>query len=109
MLAETLTQNALAIPSNEMTLQIYTTKYIDNRITSKFNKNSDYYRNTDHKKFSDFIDSLLIIASSIPQIKDFVMKDYNSYEFTKLEVINLNGNKNKLLRKYISGVNKDIC
>jgi hypothetical protein len=37
------------------------------------------------------------------------MKDSNSYEFTKLEIINLNGNKNKLLRKYISNLNKDIC
>jgi hypothetical protein len=37
------------------------------------------------------------------------MKDYNSYEFTKVEIINLNDNKNKLLRKYISNLNKKIC
>jgi hypothetical protein len=37
------------------------------------------------------------------------MKDYNSYEFTKLKIINLNGNKYKLLRKYTSKLNKDIC
>jgi hypothetical protein len=42
-------------------------------------------------------------------IKDYVMKDYNSYEFTKWEIINRNGNKNKLLRKYISNLNKGIC
>jgi hypothetical protein len=36
------------------------------------------------------------------------MKDYNSYEVNKLEIINLNSNKNKLLRKYISSLNKVI-
>jgi hypothetical protein len=51
---------------------------------------------------------LLSITANIPKIKDFVMKDYNSFEFTKLEIINLNGNKNKLLRKYLSNLNKDI-
>ena len=68
-----------------------------------------YYRDSDHKKFSDFVDILLSITANIPKIKDFVMKDYNSYEFTKLETINLNGNKYKLLRKYISTLNKEIC
>jgi hypothetical protein len=61
------------------------------------------------KKFTDFIDLLLSITANIPKIKDFTLKDYNSYEFTKLEIINLKCNKNKLLRKYISNLNKDIC
>jgi hypothetical protein len=53
-------------------------------------------------KFTDLIDILLTITTYIPKIKDFILKDYNSYEFGKLEIINLNGNNNKLLRKYIS-------
>jgi hypothetical protein len=37
------------------------------------------------------------------------MKDYHSYEFGILAIININDNKSKLLRKYISNLNKDIC
>jgi hypothetical protein len=92
-----------------MTLQRYTIEYINNRVTSKFIKNTEYYHCTNHKKFTNFIDTLLTITTNIPKIKDFILKNYNSYEFGKLEIFNINGNKNKLLRKYISNLNKDIC
>jgi hypothetical protein len=52
---------------------------------------------------------LLTITTNNPKIKDFIMNDYNSYDFGKLEIITMNGNKNKLLRKFISNFNKDIC
>jgi hypothetical protein len=109
MIAETLSQNTLAILSIDITLQLYTIDNIDNRVTSKFIKNPKYYRCGNHQKFTNFIDTLLTIITNIPKIKNFIMKDYNSYEFGKLEIININGNKNKLLRKYISNLNKEIC
>jgi hypothetical protein len=109
MIAETLSQNVLAITSNDMTLQLYAIEYFDNRITNKFIKNTEYYRGVNNEKFTDFIDTLFTITTCIPKIKDLIIKDYNSIEFGKLEFIILNDNKNKLLRKYISSVNKDIC
>jgi hypothetical protein len=54
MIAQTLAQNTLAIPSNDMTLQLYTIEYIDNRMTNKFIKNTDYYRGVDNKKIYRF-------------------------------------------------------
>jgi gamma-glutamylcysteine synthetase len=80
MIDETLSQNALVIPSNDMTLQLYTIEYIDNRITNKFIKDTEYYRGCNHKKFIDFIDTLLSITANIPTIKDFALKEYKSYE-----------------------------
>jgi hypothetical protein len=60
---------------------------------SKFIKNPEYYRYANHEKFTNFIDTLLTITANFPKMKDFIMKDYNSYEFGKLEIININGNK----------------
>jgi hypothetical protein len=80
MIAETLSQNPLVIPSNYMTLQLYKIEYIDNRITNKFIKDTEYYLGCNHKKFTDFIDTLLSFTANILKIKDFVMKDYNSYD-----------------------------
>jgi hypothetical protein len=37
------------------------------------------------------------------------MKDNSSDEFGKWYIINIKCNKKKLLRKYISNLNKDIC
>ena len=108
MIAETLSQKGLAILSNDMTLQFYTIEHINNRITNKFIKNIEYYRGVNQTKQTDFIDTLLTITTCIPKIKDFIRKNINSYQFGKLAMINLNGNKNKLLRKYISNLNKDI-
>jgi hypothetical protein len=62
-------------------------------------KNPEYYRCANHKKFTNFINTLLIITTNIPKMKDLIMKDYNSYEFGKLVIFNINGNKSKLLRK----------
>jgi hypothetical protein len=45
-----------------------------------------------------FIDTLLTITANIPKIKNFIS-----------QIININGNKIKLLRKYISNLNKEIC
>jgi hypothetical protein len=49
MNAETLSQNALVILLNDMTLQRYNIEYIYNRITNKFIKNIEYYRGVNHK------------------------------------------------------------
>jgi hypothetical protein len=67
MIVENNIQNTLIISSNDMTLSLDTIEYIDNRITNKFIKDIEYYRGCNHKKFSDFIDTLLSITTNIPK------------------------------------------
>jgi hypothetical protein len=75
MIVKTLSQNTLAIPSKEITIQLYLIDYNDNRVINKFIKNIESYPGVNHQKFNNFIDILLTITATIPTIKDFILKD----------------------------------